>query len=295
MKTSTLDSIPALNSSNYRVWRDKVKTSLQLEKLWKIVSGQEKCPSVTPNSTDSSKPLSDTQLATQATEVKLAADWDERSEQAAALMRYTISDKCKIHIRDHEDDPIKIWEILESTFIKQRTAPRFNAYQDLFSLQKDPSESLDGIINRANEQIRIIKSLTPSSFTLDQLYDELFTMAIIRSLPQDFSQVINTIAVLDDFNKDKVITSLRNLDDTNKQLANVLSASSPSFSSSSSNQQKKPNSSPSSSSSKKQQGNRPVCTACDKLGHTEENCWFKKKVFVKVTADDGGKRLSSSD
>ena len=30
----------------------------------------------------------------------------------------------------------------EATFIKQCTAPRFNAYQELFSIRKEPSEYL---------------------------------------------------------------------------------------------------------------------------------------------------------
>ena len=292
MKFNNLDKVPSLDSTNYRLWSDNIKTVLQFSKLWRLVTGHEKRPSVTSKPSDSTK-VTDSLLATQATEEKAANDWDERAEQAAALMRYTISQECMVHIRDHEDDPVKIWTTLESTFIKQRTAPRFNAYQELFSIRKDPSESLDGVINRVNEQVRVIKSLTPKDFTLDNLYDEIATMALIQSLPQDFSHVINTIAVLDNFDKDKVITSLRNLDDTNKQLGSVLVASS-SSSSSSSPHQKKSNPS-SSSSSKKQQGNRPGCTACERLGHLEENCWLKKKVMAKMNQDKPKANTASED
>ena len=58
-------------------------------------------------------------------------------------------------------------------------SPRFNAYHTLLSVKKKDSESLEGLINRIDEQIRVIKSLSPTSFTLDNLYNELAAMAII--------------------------------------------------------------------------------------------------------------------
>ena len=72
---------------------------------------------------------------------------------------------------------------LRASFIQQQTAPHFNAYHALLSVEKSDSEGLDSLINRVDEQIRVIKSLSPSSFTLDDLYDELAVMAIIRALP----------------------------------------------------------------------------------------------------------------
>jgi hypothetical protein len=67
---------------------------------------------------------------------------------------------------------------------------------------------LDSLINRVDEHIRVIKSLSPSSFTLDNLYDELAIMAIIRALPHSFDDVVRTISILDKFDKPFVIQSL---------------------------------------------------------------------------------------
>src|SRR5580693_10262568 len=53
--------------------------------------------------------------------------------------------------------------------------------------------------NNIDEHIRVIKSLSPSSFTLDNLYDELAVMAIIRALSQSFDDVVRTISILDKF------------------------------------------------------------------------------------------------
>ena len=134
--------------------------------------------------------------------------WELKAEKAAGAIRSTVSSDLKVHIRDCEDDPVKIWSTLEGAFIQQRTAPRFNAYQSLLSIQKEENESLDSLINKVDQQIRVIKSLSPKSFTLDNLYDELATMAIIRSLPHDFGDVIRTISILDVFDKQKVINGL---------------------------------------------------------------------------------------
>jgi hypothetical protein len=63
-----------------------------------------------------------------------------------------------------------------------------------------------------DEHIRVIKSLSPSSFTLDNLYDELAVMAIIRALPHSFDYIVRTILILDKFDKPSVIQSLQNMD-----------------------------------------------------------------------------------
>jgi hypothetical protein len=74
--------------------------------------------------------------------------------------------------------------------------------------KKSESESLEGLINRVDEHIRVIKSLSPSTFALANLHDELAVMAIIRALPHSFDDVIRTFLVLDKFDKQSVIQSL---------------------------------------------------------------------------------------
>ena len=107
-----------------------------------------------------------------------------------------MSPDIRVLIRDCEDDPLLIWDTLKTSFIQQRTAPRFNAYHDLLSVETKHSELLEELINRINEQIRVIKSLSLTSFTLDNLYDELAVMAIIRALPHSFDDVVRTISAL---------------------------------------------------------------------------------------------------
>ena len=68
-----------------------------------------------------------------------------------------MSPDIRVLIRDCEDDPLLIWDTLKTSFIQQCTELHFNAYHALLSVEKD-SESVEGLINRIDEQIRVIKS-----------------------------------------------------------------------------------------------------------------------------------------
>jgi hypothetical protein len=49
-------------------------------------------------------------------------------------------------------------------------------------------------------------------------------MAIIRALPHSFDDIVCTISVLDKFDKQSVIQSLRNMDQTHSNLSGTSSA-----------------------------------------------------------------------
>ena len=218
---ASISAITHLTSANYRLWADDMKSWLQLNGLWHLVSGQEKKPAAKPEIKDSKGQVVSKAVALD--EDKLER-WEIKAERAAGALKTCMSHDVKVLIRDCEDNPILIWDTLKSSFIQQQTAPRFNAYNALLSVEKSESEALDSLINRVDEQIRVIKSCSPSSFTLDDLYDELAVMAIIRALPQSFDDVVRTISVLDKFDKQSVVQSLRNMDHTRANLSSTTSA-----------------------------------------------------------------------
>ena len=93
--------------------------------------------------------------------------WEIKAERAAGALKTGMSHDVKVLIRDCKDNPLLIWETLKISFIQQQTIPHFNAYHALLSVEKSDSETLDSLINRVDKQIRVIKLLSPSSFTLD--------------------------------------------------------------------------------------------------------------------------------
>jgi hypothetical protein len=52
-KESSISSISPLTSENYRLWADDIKSWLQLNGLWRLVSGQENKPAPKPEVRDS--------------------------------------------------------------------------------------------------------------------------------------------------------------------------------------------------------------------------------------------------
>ena len=274
----SISSVSPLTSENYRLWADDIKSWLQLNGLWRLVSGSEKKPTGKPEVLDSKGVV--LSAAVPPDEDKLDR-WESKAERAAGALKTAMSPELRVLIRDCEDDPLLIWDTLKAAFVQQRTAPRFNAYHTLLSTQKDDSESLESLINKVDEQIRVIKSLSPSSFTLDNLYDELAVMAIIRALPHSFDDVVRTISVLDKFDKQSVIQSLRNMDQTRSNLSGTSSAfsasstpSKPRFKtpSTSPNISSTPNSTPTATG-------RSKCDFCSRLGHTEAKCFLKERLM----------------
>ena len=255
-----------------------MKSWLQLNGLWRLVSGSEKKPTGKPEVLDSKGVV--LSAAVPPDEDK-PDRWESKAERAAGALKTAISPELRVLIRDCEDDPLLIWDTLKASFVQQRTAPRFNAYHTLLSTQKDDSESLESLINKVDEQIRVIKSLSPSSFTLDNLYDELAVMAIIRALPHSFDDVVRTISVLDKFDKQSVIQSLRNMDQTRSNLSGTSSAFSAS-STLSKSRPREPSTSPhtpSNPNSHSSTPGRPKCDFCSRLGHTEAKCFLKERLM----------------
>jgi hypothetical protein len=245
-----------------------MKSWLQLNGLWRLVSGSEKKPAGKPEVLNSKGTVLTPVVPPDKDKLER---WEVKAERACGALKTAISHELRVLIRDCEDDPLLIWDTLKASFVQQRTAPRFNAYHTLLSTQKDDSESLDSLINKVDEQIRVIKSLSPSSFTLDNLYDELAVMAIIRALPHSFDDIVRTISVLDKFDKQSVIQSVRNMDQTHSNLSGTSSAFAASSAPSklrskvSFNSQATPSTSFTSNSHSSAPG-RPKCDFCSCLG-----------------------------
>ena len=259
-----------------------MKNFLIMSQLWMIVSGTETCP---PQPGTQPSDISSKEFLEWKRDRKEYMEWMNKSYKAAGILISSMSPEIRVYTRDDGEDPIKIWDTLKKTFIKPLSAPRFQAYQDLFSIKKEPSETLDGVINRVDEQVRVIKSLTPDVFTLDNLYDDLASMTIINSLPHDFSTVVNTLAVMDKFSKTEVIQSLRNLESTTRQSpSSVLVANTPSPSST---QQKVKFPHPNAKA-------HPTCTFCKKLGHTEDKCFLKEHLMGQLRVQGNSASASSA-
>ncbi|KAJ8579267.1 hypothetical protein M405DRAFT_754702, partial [Rhizopogon salebrosus TDB-379] len=66
---------------------------------------------------------------------------------------------------------------------------RFNAWDDFFSIRKQPDESLSTLIARIEDGTSKIKELRPcgkTAYTIEDLDAELICMTMVRSLGEEY-------------------------------------------------------------------------------------------------------------
>jgi hypothetical protein len=94
-----------------------------------------------------------------------------------------------------------MWEALEAVHRQKKAGMRFEAYDELFSIRKLEEESLQSLIDCVESAKRSIKELRPPTFTLDMLDNELASMALIRSLPEEYSGFTSSLLLMDKLDK----------------------------------------------------------------------------------------------
>ncbi|KZP09660.1 hypothetical protein FIBSPDRAFT_759637 [Athelia psychrophila] len=128
---SGLPNFAQLTETNYPDWNVTAKAFLQSQKLLRLVNGGQTKPSqASPASTENTKAIE---------------YWDDRSERACGILMMSLSPGQKTHITNRwvtdlqqSDDPVAIWTALKGVHENQIPGNRFNAYDDLFSIRKEP-------------------------------------------------------------------------------------------------------------------------------------------------------------
>jgi hypothetical protein len=127
---------------NYKSWSGDMQAWLMSKELWMLVDNSEPCPD------DSDKDL------------KLK--WQKRAQKAAELFLSVEQDQ-KSHFHGILSDPIKIWTTLRNAHMSQKPGARFNAYDNLFSIRKQPNESLQSLCARIDSSMQTIQDLRPAT------------------------------------------------------------------------------------------------------------------------------------
>ena len=169
---------------------------LMSKELWMLVDNAEPCPS------DEDK------------EAKLK--WQKRAQKAAGELFLSVEQDQKSHFHGILSDPIRIWTTLCDVHMSKKPGARFNAYDSLFSIRKQPNESLQSLCARIDASMQSIQDLRPSTFTLKEMDDELHSMALIRSLPEEYKSLSQSLMLLDDLNKTKIRDAF-SAEETNSQ------------------------------------------------------------------------------
>ena len=157
---------------------------LMSKELWMLVDNEEPCPP----STDADSRLK----------------WLKRAQKAAGELYLSVEQDQKYHFHGMLSDPICTWTTLRDVHMSKKPGARFNAYDDLFSIRKQPNESLQSLGARIDLSMQQIQDLRPVGFTLKDLDDELHSMTLIRSLPDEYKSLSHSLMLLDDLNKNTI-------------------------------------------------------------------------------------------
>ena len=132
MSENTLKQLPfpKLDSTNYSGWATSMEAYLKSQKVWRIVSEAAK------------KPTGSDAAALVAIET-----WEEKRDQAAGILWLGIDESIKTLVKDHRDDPVKMWAELKANGTIKVSSTLFNAYNAVFEYQHTPGEKLISICN----------------------------------------------------------------------------------------------------------------------------------------------------
>ena len=216
------------------------------KELWMLVSDDEPCPD------DADK---ESQLK-----------WKKRAQKAAGELFLSVEQDQKSHFHGILSDPIRIWTTLRDVHMSKKPGARFNAYDNLFSIRKQPNESLQSLCARIDASMQLIQDLRPTPFTLTEMDDELHSMALIRSLPDEYKSLSQSLMLHDDLNKNKIREAFLAEETNSQRRGEQIIAGTSDLALASSNSLK----------------HEQECDFCGLKGHTSSEC--RKLVAARIYA-----------
>lgn len=205
--------------SNYASWSENMKSFLKTRREWSAIEGDPQPSFVIPNAPSRQEQLD-------------FRDWRNTRDSAADAIFLCIDESQKDLVRECQDDPQQMWTRLKEIHQQPKAGPRFNAYDNLFNIQKEEGESLTNLVGRGSRLMANTKALRPEKYNLQQLDEELLCMALIRSLPAEFSSFVTSLFLIDKLSLDSLRAAFHDyenqsqLRDSSAQLAVAMKASS---------------------------------------------------------------------
>ncbi|KAI0937671.1 hypothetical protein AcV7_010378 [Taiwanofungus camphoratus] len=243
MSNSSSPSFSKLNASNYKSWAGDMTAWLRSAGLWHLVSGAY--PKPTPK---------DVKAPTDAEATKLEA-WEVQEAKAAGWLYLMVEADQKVHFSGIDSDPVKMWATLKNAHQRKHPAARWNAWESLLSIRKGDSDSLQTVINRAEDAMQQCKNLRPDHYTLEDLDKELTVMAMILALPREEFALLRSQLLNGDLKKETVIQAFVTEDAQRHHESSISSQTALAATSSSSG----------------------PCDFCGASGHTQPQCYSFQK------------------
>ena len=122
--------LPTLKPNDYRTWVKVAESTFKINKLHSIVVGKETEPLLPVNETATPQQL------------EAAEDWQRRQDLAENALLECVRETVPEAI-EKSGNAKEIWDFLHARFANPSIMARLNAEQELVTLRKDPSTSMD--------------------------------------------------------------------------------------------------------------------------------------------------------
>ncbi|KAF8142559.1 hypothetical protein K438DRAFT_1635273, partial [Mycena galopus ATCC 62051] len=155
-------------------------------------------------------------VAPASTDVEDNRKWLIDSGKAAGSIYASIEPAQRAHVRGMEENPVAMWNALETVHRQKKPGARFAAYNALFAIQKEPDETLTKLMGRVDDAVALIQELRPAKFTMDDLDGELASMAMVRALPEEYKAFRSSLYLLPQLDKG-TITEAFLLEESDRQ------------------------------------------------------------------------------
>ena len=254
---------PPLNESNYHSWKYDIQALLQRNGTWGVVSGRQERP-------ETAGILQDT--------------WDTKCDNAAGTIYSQVEPKVQTLIREHLDSAPDMWAKLKTLYAQDNAALRFLILDQFLSISKSEDESLTALCARVDDSLQQVRAARSDKMELVKFEEELAMMALIRSLPEEFSTFRSSLLLVPgELSLQKVKEAF--LQEERNRQPRVSEQIAMKAATSSSTQKRR-------SGRSNRVCTHPTCK--NKSGHTTENC-FQRAREIARRADEFEARQKGKD
>jgi hypothetical protein len=85
-----------------------------------------------------------------AAEKKELLEWKRKAAKASGEIWLALDDNQKVHVSDVKSDPAGMWKKLEAVHVQKKPSSRFIAYDSLFNIRKEETETLSALMARTD-------------------------------------------------------------------------------------------------------------------------------------------------
>ncbi|KAJ2923106.1 hypothetical protein H1R20_g13989, partial [Candolleomyces eurysporus] len=188
---NNLSVVPVFDGSNYTRWASAMRSYLQFQSLWQIVSGQSELPD---ELVDTEAIPADSEAGTAAVPARkysaeakklnaeLRLKWVADNDSAIGALKLRIKESLHIHV--NEDDAAATWATFKDKYGKTSSSQKFSWFMQLMRFQLPGTSNPHKELGPFDD---LVSKLSKAGINFD---DEVLSMLLIMKLPEFYRTIM---------------------------------------------------------------------------------------------------------